>query len=225
MNSSEFRKLSTKYLAPRLREKGWKGSGFNYYRTTDNNIIQILGIQGSWYGGYVCCETAIHFDFIPDLAGKTEPSRVSYASCLVRHRLSPKGEGDYIWTFRENEDENIKSLNQIFEALENHGLKFYKDFENFPHPFDKIQPKDFLIGKRVVLLDRYYVYNEFNFIWLLKEINLKIDRPNIAKEFSIIGIDMVTKYYEKIIEETKSKKKKELTRDFLNQIITNLKIA
>ena len=224
MNAGEFKKLSTKFLAPRLREKGWKGSGFNFYRTTENNIIQILGIQGSWYGGSVCCETAIHFDFIPDLAGKTDPSKVSYASCLIRQRLSPKGEGDYHWTFRDNEDDNIKSLNQIFEALEKFGEKFYQDFNNFPSPFERMKPSDFLNNKRVVLLDKYYVYSEFNFIWLLKEINLKINRPEIARKFSEIGIDKASKYYNKLIDETKSKKQKELTKVFLENLTNQLKI-
>lgn len=224
MNSSEFKKLSTKYLAPRLREKGWKGSGFNFYKITDNHIIQIFGIQGSWYGGSVCCETAIHFDFLTDLAGKPLPNNISYASCLVRQRLTPKGEGDYHWTFRDNEADNIKSLNQIFDALEKFGGQFYKDFENFPEPFDKIKPNDFLTNKRVVLLNKYYIYNEFFFLSLLKEINLKIMRPEVAKEFSEIGIDQATKYYQKLIDETKSKKQKELTKDFLSNLITGLKI-
>ncbi|SKC08403.1 protein of unknown function [Sphingobacterium nematocida] len=224
MNASEFKKLSTKFLAPRLREKGWKGSGFNFYRTTDNSIVHILGIQGAWYGGSVCCETAIHFDFIPDLAGKNDPSKVSYASCMVRQRLSPKGGGDYHWTFRDNEHDNINSLNQIFEALETFGEKFYQDFNNFPSPFDKIKPNDFLTGERVVLLDKYYVYNEFSFIWLLKEINLKINRPEIAREFSEIGIEKASKYYNKLIDETKSEKQKELTREVLDNLTNQLKI-
>jgi hypothetical protein len=222
MNASEFKKLSTKYLGPKLRENGWKGSGFNFYKTTGNHIIQILGIQGSWYGGSVCCETAVHFDFIPDLGGKTDPSKVSYASCFVRQRLSPKGKGDYHWTLRDNESENIKSLNQIFEALQEFGVQFYKDFENFPHPFDKIKPIDFSNDKRVIILNKYYVYSEFNFLCLLKEINLKIKRPNIAEEFSLIGIDKATKYYQKLIDETKSKKQKELTKEFLNNLIKKL---
>lgn len=90
MNASEFKKLSTKFLAPRLREISWKGSGFNFYRTTENNIIQILGIQSSWHGGSVYCETAIHFDFIPDLAGKTDPSKVSYASSWLDKDLAQR---------------------------------------------------------------------------------------------------------------------------------------
>ena len=224
MDSSEFKKLSTKYLAPRLREKGWKGSGFNFYKTTDNHIIQIFGVQGDRFGGSVCCETAIHFDFLSDLSGKTEPSKISYASCLIRERLNPKGVGDYHWSFRNNEEDNVNSLNQIFEALEKHGTEFYDDFKNFPHPFDKIYPSDFKNGKRVMILNKYYVVNEFNFLWLLKEINLKINRPEIAKEFSDFGIEKVTESYGKLIEETKSKKQKELTKEFLSKWIAQLKI-
>ena len=224
MNASDFRKLSTKHLAPRLKEKGWKGSGFNFYKITDNHVIQILGIQGYWYGGSVCCETAIHFDFLPDLAGKTDLSKISYASCLVRQRLSPKGEGDYHWTFKDDEDENIKSLNQIFDALEKYGTKFYKDFEDFPHPFDEITPSDFANGKRVVLLNKYYVYSEFNFLWLLKEINLQISRPEIAKEFSKIGTERATDFFQNLINETRNKKQKDLTQEALANIVRNLKI-
>ena len=142
---------------------------------------------------------------------------------MVRQRLSPKGEGDYHWTFRDNEDDNIKSLNQIFEALEKFGEKFYQDFNNFPSPFDRIKPNDFLTKERVVLLDKYYVYNEFNFIWLLKEINLKINKPEIARQFSEIVIDKASKYYNKLIDETKSKKQKELTKVYLGNLIKQLK--
>ncbi|MFN8360276.1 MAG: DUF4304 domain-containing protein [Candidatus Kapaibacterium sp.] len=224
MNSSEFKKLSTKYLAPKLREKGWKGSGFSFYKTTDNHIIQILGIQAPWYGGSVCCETAIHFDFIPDLAGKNDPSKVSYASCLVRQRLSPKGDGDYHWIFRENENKNIKSLDQIYDALETYGNQFYKDFEGFPHPFDTISPSDFTSGKRYTLLNKYFIHNEFYFLWLLKEINLRIHRVEIAKEFSTIGIEKATGYFEDLINQTRSKKQIELTRETLNRITRLLTI-
>lgn len=224
MNASEFKKLSTKHLTPKLRERGWKGSGFNFYKTNNNNVIQIISLQGSWLGGSVCCETAIHFDFIPDLAGNTDLSKISSASCLIRQRLSPKGEGDYHWIFKNDEEQNIQSLNQIFEALEKFGEKFFKDFENFPHPFDMFKPNDFLNNKRILVLDKYLIYNEFNFIWALKEINLKIDKVEKAKEFSEIGIEKASKYFKKIIDDTKSKKQKELNNQFLETLIKKLKI-
>jgi len=224
MNAIEFKKLSTKYLAPKLRDKGWKGSGFNFYRTTENNIVQIFGIQGAWYGGSVCCETAVHFDFLPDLAGNSELSKISFASCLIRERLSPKGKGDYHWHFSGDEKENIKSLELIFESLEKHGSVFYKDFENFPHPFDKIKPSDFKDGARAVVLNKYYIYNEFNFLWLLKEINLKTNKPETAGEFSKIGINKATLFFQNLIGQTKSKKQKQLAQQALDNLIKLLKI-
>ncbi|WP_350289131.1 DUF4304 domain-containing protein [uncultured Croceitalea sp.] len=69
MNASEFRKLVAKHFSPKIRELGWKGSGFHFRKQPENHIGNLCGIQGSWYGGSVCCETAIYFDFIPDLAG------------------------------------------------------------------------------------------------------------------------------------------------------------
>ena len=125
---------------------------------------------------------------------------------------------------KKDEEQNIQSLNQIFEVLEEFGEKFFKDFENFPHPFDKIKPNNFINNTRVLVLDKYFIYNEFNFIWALKEINLKIDNLEKAKEFSKIGIEKATKYFQKIINDTKSKKQKELNNQFLETLVKKLKI-
>jgi hypothetical protein len=53
---------------------------------------------------------------------------------------------------------------------------------------------------------------------------LEINRPNIAEEFSLIGIDKATKYYQKLIDATNSKKQKELTKEFLNSLIKKLNV-
>ena len=142
MDAAGFKKLISKHFSPRLRELGWKGSGFNFRKVEDNHIVKIFGLQGSWYGGSVCCETAIHFDFISDLAGKPF-DKTTYAACIIRERLSPKGEGDYHWTFSDNEEDNVKSIKQIWDAFEKYGQRFYRDFDNFPEPFVSIKPKDF----------------------------------------------------------------------------------
>jgi len=173
MNASIFKKLVNKYFSPNIRQLNWKGSGFHFFQSNPNHVVNIFGIQGSWYGGSVCCGTAIHFDFIPDLAHKEiDISKTTYASCIIRNRLSPKGSGDYHWMFRDREEENIKSVNQIWEAFETHGLSFYNDFANFPYPFDNINPKDLEIAHNYKLLDKYHITNSIHLAWLLKEINL-----------------------------------------------------
>ncbi len=42
-------------------------------------------------GGSVCCETAIHFDFITDLGySVVEPEKITYASCVTEKDLVQK---------------------------------------------------------------------------------------------------------------------------------------
>ncbi|MBS1564259.1 MAG: DUF4304 domain-containing protein, partial [Bacteroidetes bacterium] len=104
MNASAFRKLVNKHFGPSVKEIGWKGNGFHFYKQESNHIVNIFGIQGSWMGGSVCCETAIHFDFIPALAGaEIDISKTTYSQCLIRKRLTPTGDGDYHWWFEDTE--------------------------------------------------------------------------------------------------------------------------
>lgn len=205
MDAASFKKLINKYFSPNIRELGWKGSGFNFYELTENHVINIFGIQGSWYGGSVCCETAIHFDFLPELSGKTDPKKISYASCLIRQRLSPTGEGDYHWNFKKMEEDNIKSVNEIWKAFTEFGLDFYNDFSNFPHPFDLIRPEDINPNNRK-LLDKYFILNFIDFIWLLKEINILLGKNDVAKNFSDLGIRFSIELHNELMNKTKSKK-------------------
>ena len=207
MDSAEFKKLIKNQFSPKIRQIGWKGSGFNFRKAEENHIVKIFGIQGSRWGGSVCCETAIHFDFIPDLAGKSY-KKTTYASCLIRERLSPKGEGDYHWQFRNKEEENIKSINQIWEAFKTHGQTFYEDFDNFPKPFDQIEVKD-LSNRGYKLLNKYHIYNHINFAWILKEINQFIGNSDKAKEFSKFGIQKTIDHAESIAHNNKGKIDKE----------------
>ena len=103
MNASEFKKLLIEYFSPNIKQLGWEGSGFHFYKHDPNHIVNIFGIQGAWYGGSVSSEKEVHFDFITDLAHKQiDISKISYATCIIRKRLSLKGPGDYRWTFRNN---------------------------------------------------------------------------------------------------------------------------
>jgi hypothetical protein len=204
MNAAEFRKLINKHFSPHIRQHGWKGSGFNFYKHEPNHVVNIFGLHGAWYGGSVCCETAIHFDFIPDLTGREiDVSKMSFASCVIRKRLTPGGDGDYHWRFQSSEEDNLKSVHQIWEAFRTHGIDFYNDFANFPHPFDTIRPDDLTPG--YLLLDKYYTGNPIHFAWLLKGINLFIGRRDIAKDFSMTGLRLAMENAESMAGHSKGK--------------------
>ena len=207
MNASEFKKLTNKTFATNIRQLGWKGSGFHFYKIAPNHIVNIFGLQGSWMGGDICCETAIHFDFITDLGySVVSPEKITYASCVIRQRLSPKGEGDFHWTFKDKEEDNLKSINQIWDAFKTHGLRFYSDFENFPKPFDSIKPSDIEKSGNYRILDKYYVMNHIEFVWLLKEINIFIGRKPTAKEFADLGLKMALAHADAMAGQFKGKK-------------------
>lgn len=75
-----------------------------------------------------------------------------------------------------------------------------------------------------MILDKYYVHNDFDYLALLKEINLIINRHEVAKEFSDIGIRKATEYYQKLSNAIRSKKQKENIQIFLNTLIKRLEI-
>jgi hypothetical protein len=194
MNASEFKKLVTNHFSPNIRKLGWKGSGFNFRKIEENHIINLFGIQGNWMGGSVCCETAIDFDFFSNLSGKKDINKLTYASCLIRERLTPSGIGDYHWEFSQNEEENILSIKEILQSFETHGTNFFKNFKNFPHPFDKIKPIDLKNDSNYKVLGKYFIYNQIEFARLLKDINILLGNKSIAQEFSDFGIQELNKF-------------------------------
>jgi hypothetical protein len=208
MNSADFKKLISNHFSPRIRELGWKGSGFSYYKPTNNHVVNIFSLHGSWMGGSITCETAIHFDFIPDLAGR-DYRKTTSASCIVRQPLAPKSD----WWFHSNEEQNRKSVEQIWKAFQQTEISFYKDFQNFPEPFSSIKPEDFdrkrLFGfgsrKNLKILGKYHIYNEINLIWLLKEIHELFGNPHSAKAFSELGMKYALEHANEMAKHTKGK--------------------
>ena len=222
MNTNEFKKLVTEHFSPKIRELGWKGSGFHYRRLEENHIVKIFGIQGMWYGGSVDCKTAIHFDFIPDLAGLPF-NKSTYASCLIRKQLTPNGEGGYQWKLSDDLEKNIESVYSIWYAFEKHGETFYRDFADFPHPFDQITPQDLESSNNYRILGKYHISNSIEFANLLKEINLLIGNKVVAKEFSQIGIDRTKELGKKLWVGRKTKSYRE-TEKFIELQIEKLTI-
>jgi len=205
MNAAEFKKLVATHFSPKIRDLDWKGSGFHFRKMQENQIGNIFGIQGSWYGGKVCCETAISFDFINKVDG-IDFMKQTYASCLIRKRLSPIGEGDHHWYFSNNLEKNIESVNSIWKAFENYGLNFYKDFNSFPYPFDRIKPEDLKCGGNLKILEKYLVINQIELANILKEVNLLLGNLYLAKEFSLIGMQRINEHSKRILKGNKKNK-------------------
>lgn len=190
MNEAEIERLVEEHFAPRIREAGWTGSGFNYRKTEENHLVKVFGIQFNWESQTICCETAIHFDFLP------YHDKIEYSACLIRERLTPNGEFDYFWELSLKENDNINIINEIWEVFNKRSYLFYESFEQFPHPFDNLTLHDFenLMNGNFKLLNRYYIFYKIDFIWLLTEINRFIGKQEIAAEFSRFGMNIVREW-------------------------------
>jgi len=217
MDSAEFRKLIAKHFSPKIRELGWKGSGFHYRKPEENHIINIFGLQGSRWGGTIYCETAICFDFMNDLAGLTY-EKSTYASCLIRKRLHPLEKSGGAWDIHNDQEKNIEEVNSIWNAFQKQGTKFYNDFADFPHPFDKIKPIDLQTSDNYKILGKYYIGNDIELASLLKEVNLLLGNKSIAKEFAEIGIAGVNELGKKLLVGRKTKSYRETERHLENKI-------
>lgn len=204
MSAAEFKKLVSKYFSPEIRKLGWKGSGFNYYKKESNGIIKIFGMYGSWMGGSIYCETGIDFDFLPNESHEKTQRIKRVSECLIRERLSIGG-----WNFNENATQNIKTVQSILMEFLSLGTKFYDDFDHFPHPFDKIKAKDLRTNANFKLCGKYDISNSIFFSILLKDINLHLNRKEIAREFSEFGIERTNKLSKKLLVGRKSKSYKQ----------------
>jgi Domain of unknown function (DUF4304) len=101
ISASDFKKHISKTLSEKLKQIGFKGSGF-YYLMDSEFFVFTIGIQASQYGGQCCVEFGIQPKSV-DTNGfeKLDFKKLKYYNCELRTRLSPKGQGDYWWKYSE----------------------------------------------------------------------------------------------------------------------------
>ncbi|MDT0608048.1 DUF4304 domain-containing protein [Croceitalea rosinachiae] len=218
MNSSIFKRLVNKHFAPRIKQIGWVGSGFNYRRTNENHVIDYFGMYGSWMGGRIYCETGIHFDFLPLYQHDKTIEKKSVTECLFRERLSTG-----TWEFYSEEVRNIKQVENILETFLRDSSKFYSDFENFPAPFDKISVEHLRNERHYKLLGKYEIFNMRIFARLMKDIHLFLGNIDKAKDFSEYGIERVNELAKEMLVGRKTKTYR-LTEETFRIEIENLRL-
>jgi hypothetical protein len=97
-----FHQLLQRDFLPILRAEGFKGSGTTF-RRIKGDLIHVVNIQGSRYGGQCCVNLAVHFSFLPTAGGQlvTDPKKVKEYECVFRDRLHEAQESDHWWTYGE----------------------------------------------------------------------------------------------------------------------------
>lgn len=105
-----------KHFAPVLRVDGFAGSGRTFRRVL-GDLIQVVNVQGSRYGGRFAVNMGIQPLCIPDVVGDTpDPKKISEPSCEFRRRLSESGR-DQWWEHdaaKESMDAAVKAAAAVY---------------------------------------------------------------------------------------------------------------
>lgn len=155
LKGSEFKKYITKYLSPKLRELGFKGSGFNFRRVS-GNYIHTIQIFGDKYGGQGWVEVGVHLEFLPDSIHRPiDIKKIKTISCFLRHSLHLEN-GNQMVDYGIDELEAKESLDLITDMILTDGLSYFELFNNFPEPFDRIFLED--LKKNNSNFDKYKLH-------------------------------------------------------------------
>jgi hypothetical protein len=148
MDSYErFHKLLKRDFSPVLRNEGFKGSGTNFRRIKDE-VVHVLNIQGSRYGGQCCVNLGVHYSFLPTDGGSSlaDLKKLKEYECAFRHRIRESQELDHWWTYGVTETESEVSVANLIDLYRRRGAAFFMKFEPFPDVFERITPAELDAG-------------------------------------------------------------------------------
>ena len=142
-----FHDLLKRDLAPLLRGDGFKGSGTTF-RRINGEVIHVINIQGSKYGGQCCVNLGLHYSFLPTAGGDrvTDPKKLREYHCDFRDRVHEAHESDHWWPYGTTEAESEASIANLLDMYRRRGASFFKEFEPFPAVFEKITPAELDAG-------------------------------------------------------------------------------
>jgi len=118
-------------LSPRLREVGYRGSGQNF-RRVGGDVINVVNIQISKYGGSCAVNLGLHCSFLP-LNWSDElpdPKKIREYDCEFRMRLSPWEKRDYWWKYDGWFSSPVKRAHHLIETYFRHGEPRFKRFDS-----------------------------------------------------------------------------------------------
>jgi hypothetical protein len=138
-----FHHLLKHDLSPLLRAEGFKGSG-NTFRRIKDEVIHVVNIQGSRYGGQCCVNLGLHYSFLPTAGGRpvTDPKKLKEYECEFRDRVHDAQESDHWWTYGATQAESEASVANLIDMYRRWGTTFFTKFEPFPEVFEKITPAE-----------------------------------------------------------------------------------
>jgi hypothetical protein len=147
MSSASFRlEASIKaHLAPILRSDGFSGLG-RCFRHATGELIHVVQVQGSRYGGKFAINLGIQPMTIPDVLGNvTDPGRIRAELCEFRRRLSESGV-DQWWVHDTTKESTDAAMLQAAAVYKETGRKLFAEQSGPNCSLFTITPEQFESG-------------------------------------------------------------------------------
>ncbi len=122
-------------FGPRLREIGFKGSGQNF-RRINNEIINIINVQGNKYGGSFAVNLGMHLTFLPNNWSSELPDikKLKAYECEFVMRLAPNNKADYWWKYEGiavNPEKKARHLITTYFKYGEENFQAFKSLDDF----------------------------------------------------------------------------------------------
>ncbi len=142
MTTQEFRKQIGKYFGAKMREFGFKGSGFNYILYSESYVYTI-GLQASRYGGSFCVELGIQPKEITNNGFQDlDFTKLKYYNCEFRTRLSKERKGANWWDYNDSELKNLETIDDVIHSISKYALPVINSFKNDTQLLERVQISD-----------------------------------------------------------------------------------
>ena len=137
-SAADFRVKFRKNFIPFLKKDNWKGSGFKFYKQTENETVYLLQVVPEKDGSGFSIALAIHFDFITYRFADNIKD-YSHSGLDIRGGL-PTNSKIYEYPITDSE------TNQLFNKLKVELDKAYSDFfnklGNWQEYYNKFTPQE-----------------------------------------------------------------------------------
>jgi len=188
-NKDDFLLVLKEEFAPRLREIGFKGSGHNFKRI-NSDIINIINIQVSKYGGSYAVNLGLHLSFLP-VSWSTElpdVKKIKVPDCEFSMRLAPKNKYDYWWKYKGIFCNPSKNAHHLVETYFKYGENNFQEFKSIDDfitmfPIEKIKKDKYSNNFREKSVQRGAL--------TMARIYKHLGQIETAKKFAKVGLDNI----------------------------------
>ncbi len=198
ITSKEFKVFVNEYFAPKIKDIGFKGRDFNYYREQED-YIECVNFWTYKAGGAIQVDVMIKFKGInyPDEENEIKPRFVKQENAEFIRRLSPNKVIEnninvWFWIFNIKSEKNIEIVNDIWRLFESCGFDFFNQFKNHQEYIQKVDTKNYMSFPDFYT-KRISGKFEIGVVYFLFKYWKKYGDHKKATEFAKKGLEIATK--------------------------------